>query len=112
MQECSFQPNIKKFASQAMINVEKFNQRAPMHERVGDIVKEKNNRQEQLRQKTEKEQEEELLFKPKINEKSEKIIQVKQMQRRTMSHSDMETEVVDRLYSDASHRIEKQMRTN
>lgn len=44
MKECSFQPNIKRYASQAMINVEKFNQRAPMHERVGELMKEKRDR--------------------------------------------------------------------
>ena len=61
MQECSFQPNLNSgrrnsFGSHntsGMINKNKFNTIAPIHERVDQIQKEKNERLQKLRVKNE-----------------------------------------------------------
>jgi hypothetical protein len=37
MQECSFQPNLDKGNSAAMVNRNKFNSMAPLHQRVDSI---------------------------------------------------------------------------
>ena len=71
MQECSFQPNTYKGA----INKNKFGT-TPIHERAQQIQKEKNERLQQLRVKAEIDQKEHQ-FKPRINQRSDKIAQVK-----------------------------------
>ena len=55
MQECSFQPNTLYGRNSAMVNKNKFGQ-VPIHERVEQIQKEKNERLQKLRVKAEVEQ--------------------------------------------------------
>ena len=69
---------------------------------------------EQLRVKTEQDKKNVEVFKPVINNRSKKILQVKQMQSDGVSpgKEPFNTDIVDRLYTDASSRIEKNMRTH
>lgn len=58
-------------ASSSVVNINKFNGVAPIHERVGVLQKEKNEKLQKLRMKAE--QEDTNTFQPKVNEKSSKI---------------------------------------
>ena len=116
MQECSFQPNLisnrEGSASRGgtsfsggMINKNKFSSRLPIHERVHIIQKEKSERLQKLRVKAEEDHAESNKFRPEINTKSDKIAQYKQEQEVKAPS------VVDRLYNDASSRIERNMKS-
>jgi hypothetical protein len=104
MQECSFQPNlITRHSSTPFVNKNKFTN--PIYMRVDELQKAKNERMQQLRIQNELDIQEENCFKPQINKRSEKIAQVKQMNEYASGS------VTDRLYHDASTRLEKQART-
>ena len=111
MAECSFQPNLvsnregSQSRSAAMINKNKFNSMLPIHERVHIIQKEKNERLQKLRVQAEEDQAESVKFRPEINTRSEKIAQYKQ------DSEIKNANVVDRLYNDASSRIERNMKS-
>lgn len=122
MQECSFQPNTnhqRKYSSShgnnlkhhsvssvhtPIVNKNKFLAQPPIYKRVDQELKAKQERMERLREDTESQQTDNL-FRPNINERSEKIAQIKQIQ------NCQAQEVSDRLYSDASTRIERNQRS-
>lgn len=52
MKDCSFKPKIMS-NSQSVVNVNKFNTQTPIHERVGELQKEKNEKLQKLRMKNE-----------------------------------------------------------
>lgn len=107
MKDCSFKPKIlgatASSASQSTIavNLEKLQGRDPIHQRVSDLQKEKNEKLQKLRMKSEQEQLDSFTFQPQVNRKSAKMAVIKN-----------EAPVVERLYKDANDRIEKQMSHN
>lgn len=107
MKDCSFKPKIlgatTSSASQSTIavNLEKLQGRDPIHQRVSDLQKEKNEKLQKLRMKSEQEQLDSFTFQPQVNRKSAKMAVIKN-----------EAPVVERLYKDANDRIEKQMSHN
>ena len=54
MKECSFKPTIIQ-SSHSGVNVNKFNSQAPIHERMSELQKEKNENLQRLRMKSEQE---------------------------------------------------------
>jgi hypothetical protein len=79
MKECTFQPNLKRHSSQQLINMNKYDSRKPIHNRVGQVLKNKQEHKELLRIKNENAEKEVNTFRPKINKKSDKIMQVTRM---------------------------------
>jgi len=96
MKDCSFKPNLVSSKSQ-VVNSNKFNSQQPIHERVTSLQREKNERLQRLRMKGEQE-DKNLTFQPKVNDRSAKMHSVKR---------GGDGDVVDRLYRDAHDRIEK-----
>ena len=70
MKECSFKPQLMTTSS-SVVNINKFNGMAPIHERVGVLQKEKNEKLQKMRMKAE--QEDTNTFQPKVNDKSNRI---------------------------------------
>ena len=101
LEECTFKPNINRKTSQpTLVNLNKFDQdRVPLHERAHEILKQKQDRVQQLRAEREIEQMENL-FRPQINQRSDKLAQLKNYQQ-------VQTSVTERLYNDAQDRINK-----
>jgi hypothetical protein len=68
MKDCSFKPKIlSSFSSNsqstlAVVNLEKLQVRDPIHQRVGELQKEKNEKLQKLRIDSEKEQQESYTF--------------------------------------------------
>ena len=114
MKDCSFRPKIlsnnnfdksKSYSTLAVVNLDKLENRDPIHERVSELQKQKNEKLQKLRIQSEQEQQEKYTFQPQVNKKSEKIAIIKQSAEQANS-------VVERLYRDANERIEKQMTHN
>ena len=114
MKDCSFHPKIlssnnfdksKSYSTIAVVNLDKLENREPIHERVSELQKQKNEKLQKLRIQSEQEQQEKFTFQPQVNKKSEKIAIIKQS-------ADQSNSVVERLYRDANERIEKQMSHN
>ncbi|CDW79342.1 UNKNOWN [Stylonychia lemnae] len=102
MKDCSFKPQLMA-QSNSVVNVNKFGNQVPIHERVGHLQKEKNEKLQKLRMKSEQEQQD-LTFHPQVNTKSAKITTVKRMEEESRPK-----DVVERLYQDAANKINKQM---
>ncbi len=81
LQDCTFQPNInRKTSNPTIVNLKKFDEgRTPLHERVQEIQKQRQERIQNLRAKSELE-ERQNYFKPQINQRSDKLAQLKLMQ--------------------------------
>ncbi len=96
MKDCSFKPKLMT-ASSSVVNINKFNSVAPIHERVNELQKEKNEKLQKLRMKSEQDQSD-LTFQPMVNQKSAKIAEVKKQEDgdHHRNHN-----VVDRLYAEA-----------
>ena len=69
MKECSFQPKLKNLKSG-------IRSQTPIHERIGDMQREKNDNLQKLKVRTEQEQTD-LTFQPQVNEKSKKLVELK-----------------------------------
>ena len=54
MKDCSFKPQLMT-ASSSVVNINKYNSQAPIHQRVNDLQKEKNEKLQKLRMKSEQE---------------------------------------------------------
>jgi len=52
MKDCSFKPKLMS-ASSSVVNINKFGNQAPIHQRVGILQKEKNEKLQKLRMKSE-----------------------------------------------------------
>lgn len=97
MQECSFQPNLIT-KSTPFVNKNKLDN-GPIHTRIDEITRERNERMQALRMKNEMDRQESFI--PQINKRSDKIAQVK-------NQNDYCTgTVTERLYNDASTRLER-----
>eukprot|EP00347_Sterkiella_histriomuscorum_P013421 403364769 len=102
MKDCSFKPQLMTTSS-SVVNINKFSNQLPIHERVNHLQKEKNEKLQKLRMKSEQDQQD-LTFHPQVNQKSAKITTVKRMEEESRPK-----DVVERLYQDAANRIDKQM---
>ena len=82
MKDCSFKPQLMTTSS-SVVNINKFSNVAPIHERVTSLQKEKNEKLQKLRMKSEQDQSDNLTFHPQVNSKSAKITTVKRMDEET-----------------------------
>ena len=94
-----------------------FRSQTPIHERIGELQREKNDNIQRLRVKNEQAQKD-LTFQPRVNEKSKKIVQLKEeggyrgMGQRHNSAAYINNHApglsaAERLYRDATDRLEK-----
>jgi len=95
-QDCTFQPDVSK--SVAYLKGDKVTQR-PLHERLGDIMKQKQEFLQRLRMEAETNNKD-MVFKPAINEHTQILADAKQQVR----------DVTERLMKDAADKVYKKMK--
>jgi hypothetical protein len=100
IKSCSFQPQLVAKSSALAVNTHKVQNQLPIHERVENLQREKNEKLMKLRMQTEAE-DKNTTFQPAVNKKSEKIAMVKR------EEFDVHENAAERLYKDAADRAEK-----